>query len=610
MVIRDCAKKNKLGDPKYASLSASMQIHLKALVGEVYWKKAEDYLCQFLKQQYLKKSPGMGEREASYKAKEMARQAAAPLLSVSVSGGSGSSVGGSTAGSGASTVVHSNKTTGLSPSQHQAMQQRQLHAQQQKQMQELERRKQQDLAKRKKKKEDEKKKEMLRQQQAAKLAAAGGTASAVSTAGGATVVGLQPASVVDSATGAAKGKGGKKTMSRPKAGGVVGTTGKVDALTAATQRASQANAAQIKEYSELMSMLDHATAYDASTAALISGRASAGALNLEEEQKLLLYGSTSGGKSKTAKGLYGSGAPPSSASGASSNVNNSMRKDGPPSLPNHLKGWSNRNLISSRVAWAKLRLTEREEAIRKENNLSTTAMNMSISSKVSPSSSEGKTFSSSNPEWNWFNEETAEEDQALALISEATELYIKTLLEGAINMSRQRMNLDGIRLWHIQQSAAAMNGTETASTSNLLSPGMQSITTPKPALTLRLGCDVSRQHALAQGNAAKVCKRMEEALLRNRNDGNKRRTLDEKLTLNEADSMDALAKVPKLRGAAAKADLNAKRSFEVYGGKDSGNPPLGRIPKQARIMKKDFYACLTDPAFALHKGGITARSFV
>jgi hypothetical protein len=37
----------------------------------------------------------------------------------------------------------------------------------------------------------------------------------------------------------------------------------------------------------------------------------------------------------------------------------------------------------------------------------------------------------------------------------------------------------------------------------------------KPPIGLRLGCDVSRQVALAAGNAARTVQRMEEALQRN-----------------------------------------------------------------------------------------------
>mmetsp|Transcript_3683 Transcript_3683/g.5610 ORF Transcript_3683/g.5610 Transcript_3683/m.5610 type:complete len:241 (-) Transcript_3683:132-854(-) len=76
-VIRDCAKKNKEGNPAYSCLSASMQSHLKQLVGEIYWKKAEAYLRQYLRTQYVKK--GVPHEEAKRKAIATAQSAASPL---------------------------------------------------------------------------------------------------------------------------------------------------------------------------------------------------------------------------------------------------------------------------------------------------------------------------------------------------------------------------------------------------------------------------------------------------------------------------------------------------------------------------------------------------
>ena len=47
-VIKVCAERNKQGDPKYASLTSSMREQLRQVVGEQYWRKAEDYLKHFL----------------------------------------------------------------------------------------------------------------------------------------------------------------------------------------------------------------------------------------------------------------------------------------------------------------------------------------------------------------------------------------------------------------------------------------------------------------------------------------------------------------------------------------------------------------------------------
>ena len=590
MVIRDCAKKNKQGDPAYTSLSASMQIHLKRLVGSLYWKKAEDYLSQFLKQQFMKKQPGLTDGEAHLKASAMAREAAAPLLPSS-----------SSVGSVGVTKTQSQSSSLLNPVQQEAARQRQLHEAQQARMNQMELKRKEQLKKlHNKKREDLRKKaEAQHQQQALVLH----RQQQQQQEPGRSPTVIPPPS---------KKGGGKKADPRSKQQSLPGN----NVLMAPAKAVVGVNSVPLKEYSELMSTLDHATELDVNSVVLISGRggAAAGILNLEEEQRQLLYG-TNGERKKSAKGLYGSGIPVVPTSGGSSTL---VDKDGGTSteeviskLPSHLRGWSERNLVSSRTAWAKLRLVEREEAKRQEIHLPTPESSHLEEGKeileLTPSSVEKPMPASfCNSEWNWYNENTAEEDQALALISEATQLYVKTLLEGSINMSRQRMNVDGIRLWHIQQSAAAMNGMGASAPNGPLGLSQAS---HRPPLSLRLGCDVSRQHALAQGNAAKVCQRMEEALLRKRNIVNERCGLEDSFTLSEADGMDAVSKIPKLKTAASKADYNAKRSFEVYGGKDSGNPPLGRVPKQARILKNDFQACMRDPAFALYRGGITTRSF-
>jgi hypothetical protein len=43
-----------------------------------------------------------------------------------------------------------------------------------------------------------------------------------------------------------------------------------------------------------------------------------------------------------------------------------------------------------------------------------------------------------------------------------------------------------------------------------------------------------------------------------------------------------------LKDASQKADDEAKRSFEIYGGKESKDPPFGRVPKKAKLMVNDL----------------------
>ncbi|KAL3786438.1 hypothetical protein HJC23_011019 [Cyclotella cryptica] len=46
-------------------------------------------------------------------------------------------------------------------------------------------------------------------------------------------------------------------------------------------------------------------------------------------------------------------------------------------------------------------------------------------------------------------------------------------------------------------------------------------------------------------------------------------------------SMADLSRKPPLKPAVVNADIHAKRKFEIYGGKHSGEPPLGRVPYPA-----------------------------
>jgi len=179
-----------------------------------------------------------------------------------------------------------------------------------------------------------------------------------------------------------------------------------------------------REYSELMEMVDHAVDYDWTSAPNLL--ADKDTVDLDEEQKALLYGE----------------------SRPKISTDHKLRR-----------GWSERNVVSTRTAWATVRLPEldRDQA-------------------------------SSAMRCRWLNEERAEEDRTLALLSEASQIYIKDILSKALECARQRENLDGIRLWHMQHQRNSED--------------------EPPPMGLRLGCDVSRQIALAEENAALTVKRM------------------------------------------------------------------------------------------------------
>jgi hypothetical protein len=53
--IKQCYDRNKAGDPMFKSLTQSMKARLRATVGDIYWKKAHDYLDHFIRQKTEKK---------------------------------------------------------------------------------------------------------------------------------------------------------------------------------------------------------------------------------------------------------------------------------------------------------------------------------------------------------------------------------------------------------------------------------------------------------------------------------------------------------------------------------------------------------------------------
>ena len=231
------------------------------------------------------------------------------------------------------------------------------------------------------------------------------------------------------------------------------------------------------------------------------------------------------------------------------------------------------------MAWARIRLREYRIAMAQQQQQQQQKAGALPPATLSPAATK------------WINEEEAEQDQALAVLSQGTQLYLKNVLEKALHCARQRQNLDGIRLWYEQQT------TSTAQT--------------KPALSLRLGCDVRRQVAQAAGNAAMTCKRMEEALERQSGVPQQDREFTS-ATLEQATSMADLSWRPRLSRAAPAAHYDAKRAFEIYGGKAAGEPPLGRVPKKARLEMVDLEMGQhlgSSRAVGRHRAGTLSNSF-
>jgi len=374
-----------------------------------------------------------------------------------------------------------------------------------------------------------------------------------------------------------------------------------------------------KEYYDWMEMLDHATTIHVQSMGLLLGQdtdikdeeINRSCIRLLEEQGTVC------------SSLVGAKLPVEE-------VTSELNHDG------IVQDWSQRNLISSRMAWAMLRLVEQDQTMVAQDvslpvmTISSTPSNVITEPTVSiPDEQYVNDEDSENdykitPVTEWFNEERAEEDASLALLSEATQIYVKSLLENAIQSAYIRQNVDGIRLWHIQQAAALVSSSSSSSSAASTSTSSSVDTTEPyvekkivPPLYLRLGCDVRRQRALFDGNSAKICQRMEEALARRHNTYSKLmitpganpvelkmyefehdvqkhwieddNDLSDPKSLLLATSMGALARKPKLPSVAKAATRDAKMFFDIFGGKDyAQSAPLGRMSKNPCVTREDL----------------------
>ena len=582
LIIKDCAERNKRQERGYESVTASMRSRLKQLVGEQYWKRAESYLKHFLEQRAKGGSSDKG------------------------SSGSSSSRPGVPGASSASASSH-----------HQQEQARKL--QQQKQQQAKSQQASQrstPTAAATTANVDNLRKEIQTKRQALQSS----KSQSSSSKGGST-------------TPSGKGKTARrKSGTSPGPSSRKGSTASASASAAASAAAAassttpskqqqqqqpppEAEEAPPREFKDLMEMVDHSIDFDFTMAGLLlsggSGSSSSSStkqqekeFSLSEEQKNLLYGLDSASKVPKAKPTS---SPTSSPTKKASDVSSDVA-DTP------LKGWGKRNIVSHRVAWARVRLKEQQKALKmqqqqQQNRAPAVAdglLTLPGGPKSRSSSSPGSPQASSQtgqtvaPVAKWEGEDQAEQDPALTMLSEGCQVYIRGILEKALQCARQRQNLDGIRLWHEQMDAVIKNNGSNSSNNNDSGKDKTSSTKPgsgggkdggdkkKPALSLRLGCDISRQAAQASGNAAMIVKRMEAALERQSEYvPDRARTLDQE-TLSEATSMSDLAMRPLLAKGVERADYQARRSYEVYGGKHALEPPLGRVPKKAKLELVDF----------------------
>ena len=477
LVIKDCAERNKRQEKGFESVTAAMKTHLKPLVGDSYWQRADAYLKHFLEQRRKslanQQAQGSSAQPSSSQARTLGNSSTQQIQSQRVAQSS-----------------HNRPATSTPPNASSFQQQQQQIAKQQ-------------------------------QQQQQRMATA------------------STAKLATSAAPSGKGKASSKKKSTAKrgsgsttpTGGSRETQASGDATpktsTPAAQPEQLADAAKPppREYSELMSLIEHAVDYDWTSAGLLLGSDD---LQLSAEQRNLLYGETT--PEVTPKPTIGA-----------------------------RPGWDKRNVLSARGAWARIRLQEQGNHPRTVPVVGGGLLTLPGAPQASIGNEEIPT--------SWKNEEIAEQDVVLAMLSEGLQIYLKTVLEKGVHSARQRQNLDGVRLWHQQHSSSA--GTE------------------KPALYLQLGCDVTRQLAQAAGSAAMTNKRMEEALERQSGVPSPARDLKDE-TLHEATSMGDLALKPILAKGVENAEHQGKRCFEIFGGKDELEPPFGRVPKQAKLEVVDL----------------------
>lgn len=363
-------------------------------------------------------------------------------------------------------------------------------------------------------------------------------------------------------------------------------------MTSSNNRQRPPSPPPTREYTELMELVDHAVHFDWTTAGLIMG-SSFQKQQLQEEQKNLLYSGTSANANAAKGGGIGASASAMSpAPGGATSATDGADEPKKPATPSFaLTGWGERNLVSPRVAWARVRrreqpTSEQKRALQQQQQQQQPDGATVVASPVPTASTTPAAATVIATTTAWEHEEKAQEDPALCLLSEATQIYVTQILQKALMCARQRQNLDGIRLWH-QQCTAAVEVAKAEKDETADTP------TPPP-LSIRLGCDVSRQVARTMGNAALTSKRMEEALERQKPEETTRvipsqaaSTLNA-ATVASAQSMGELSLLPPLANASEKADYEAKKNFEIYGGKHSHDPPFGRVPKKAKLEVADF----------------------
>jgi len=646
-IIKDCAERNKRKEPGYESVTNSMKKRLRQLVGDTYWKKATEYLLQILAQKRRQaaamtpqqqqehrrrmqqrnmmqaqgsssqhQQPSSSQQQQLQQAQAQQRQAQAKTKKEQVMKQR------TTTGTVAPPSL-SNVPKGIQAKQREQQQQQQPSAS-----------------------------SPMTTGASSSAPTTAKASSSKSKSKSASASSKTSGADAKTSAKSKTTKKVVRRKSTDSASARKSTTAKAAATSSTTntiiKRVREEENKPPREYKELMEAIDHAVEYDwPSLGQLLGNKAD---LKLTDEERQLLYGdnppeslmkkkaikspakavaSLTGPAGAGTKAFGTNSQDPSSSDPAASEEqqNNNKANKNRIGEDGVRPGWGKSNVLSARAAWARVRLKEVARRKREAKNhapvvadglltlpspavrppkqdasAATTAGTTPVAGATAAAVSSGTPVPGTDttdstatppaplvlPEGYWVNEETAEQDKALALLSEGCQIYLKGALQKAIQCARQRQNLDGIRLWHQQYMFSKGTTSVTASASSSKDSKSKSVDkSKKPPLSLRLGCDVSRQVFQAHGNAALTVKRMEEALDRQVGIPMHVRQLNSE-TLLEATSMGDLSWRPPLKKGADKADTQAKRFFEIYGGKEAKDPPLGRVPKKAKLIVEDF----------------------
>jgi hypothetical protein len=615
-VIKECAERNRQKIAGYESVTTAMQSQLKKLVGEVYWKKAQDYMKHYAdtaKLKYLIKNreklnpEQKAEMQRLYveaKRKKAADDAAKAAAAAAAGGGmNDQNRGGLNPPVAAPTVM---------PPSFDKMRQ-EIH------------KKREQIAKQSPQIAPSKPQSTTKPGDTSKSAVATVVPPKVQPTTAATTASAAPAAAT---TGkkkpAARRKSNesaksRKTSTGPKASTIAAAAAATPGAVVVVQAPAPAPRPVVeeppREYEMFMESIDHAIEYDWTSIGQLLGNKNE--LNISEEERILLYGDptlsvVNEKKTPTPNEdteMEGSDDPSLDKQGSKDKATSET-------LPR--PSWGRKNVVSVRAAWARVRLKEKRARERAKLSSAPVVAGGLLTLPGSAEKPESKRSSTTEPspdsvplaERPWFNEVTAEKDATLALLSEGCQIYLKGVLEKAIQCARQRQNLDGIRLWHQQYaSMAQQKETSKSSKDNKGKDDTDNKDKKKPPLSLRLGCDISRQVAQAHGNAAMTVKRMEEALARQPGIPSRARILNEE-TLLSVSSMNDLAWRPLLKEGPKKADYQAKRSFEIYGGKEAKQPPLGRVPKKAKLNVDDLIMGSKLAVESPYHKASTASSFI